>query len=251
MDFASTHRILRQHLLSDQLLGIDSVPKRSISTKPPLSSVPKKPSPANPENVIKSKPLSREKKTSLLGEMAEKEVSICTKCELHHSRTQTVFGDGDVDTPIMFVGEGPGANEDEQGKPFVGRSGKLLTDMIKAIGYDREQVYIANVVKCRPPNNRTPNAQEAATCGQYLQRQISIIQPKVIVTLGGPAAKLLLNPKQGITRIRGTWHEYGGVDPAIPVMPTFHPAYLLRSYTKENRGKVWSDLKAAVKKAKS
>jgi uracil-DNA glycosylase len=116
------------------------------------------------------------------------------------------------------------------------------------MGFERSQIYIANVVKCRPPNNRTPLAGEVQACGGYLRRQIEIIRPKVIITLGGPAAKLVLNTKEGITRIRGTWHEYPGVQPAVPVMPTFHPAYLLRAYTKENRAKVWSDLKAALTK---
>lgn len=192
--------------------------------------------------------MSREHKTQALSEMDQQEVRGCTRCGLCDSRTQTVFGEGDPDAAIMFIGEGPGQNEDEQGRPFVGRSGELLNKQIQAMGFTRDEVYIANVVKCRPPNNRTPQANEVDACGDYLRRQIQIIRPKVIITLGGPAAKLVLGVKEGITRIRGTWHEYPGVDPPVPVMPTFHPAYLLRAYTKDNRAMVWSDLKKALAK---
>ena len=183
--------------------------------------------------------------------MDEGEVRGCTACVLCENRTQTVFGEGDPDASIMFIGEGPGQNEDEQGRPFVGRSGELLTKQIQAMGFERSQVYIANVVKCRPPKNRTPLADEVAACSGYLRRQIETIRPKAIITLGGPAAKLVLNVDQGITRIRGMWHQYDAVDPPVPVMPTFHPAYLLRQYTKENRGKVWSDLQAVMKRLES
>lgn len=195
--------------------------------------------------------LDRARKAARLAALDEGHVRGCTRCELCKSRSQTVFGTGDADADLMFVGEGPGQNEDEQGEPFVGRAGQKLNDMIKAMGLRREQVYIANVVKCRPPNNRTPTPAEAAMCWPYLQRQIAIIAPKVIVTLGGPAAKLLLNTDTGITRLRGTWHSVGGLradGSAIPVMPTFHPAFLLRQYTPDNRRKVWSDLQAAVQR---
>ena len=150
----------------------------------------------------------------------------------------------------MFIGEGPGQNEDEQGVPFVGRAGELLTKMIVAMGLSRQEVYIGNVVKCRPPNNRTPTPDEVAACSGYLQRQIAVIRPTVIVTLGAPATKLMLNTKEGITSIRGTWRQYASPDLSEPigVMPTFHPAYLLRSYTPDNRGKVWSDLQKVMAK---
>ncbi len=141
----------------------------------------------------------------------------------------------------MFVGEGPGADEDAQGEPFVGRAGKKLDEMIRAIGLARAEVYIANVVKCRPPNNRDPEPDEIETCSPFLVRQIEAIRPKVIVTLGSPATRTLLRTSVGITQLRGTWHSYRG----IPVMPTFHPAFLLRQYTTENRRKVFEDLKAA------
>lgn len=176
--------------------------------------------------------------------MDKAEVRGCTKCPLCEKRTQTVFGEGDPDATIMFVGEGPGQTEDETGRPFVGRAGELLDKMIVAMGLKRESVYIANIVKCRPPENRAPTPIEAQTCWDYLRRQIEAVQPKVIVTLGGPATKKLAETDKGITSIRGTWHRCvtSHERPPTPLMPTFHPAYLLRAYTPENRKKVWSDL---------
>jgi DNA polymerase len=165
----------------------------------------------------------------------------CTRCRLQEGRTNLVFGVGDPRARLMFIGEGPGAGEDAQGEPFVGRAGQKLNEMIRAIGLEREEVYIANVVKCRPPDNRAPLPDEVVTCSPFLFAQIEAIRPRVIVTLGAPAARTVLGTKIGITRLRGTWHTYMG----IPVMPTFHPAYLLRAYTPENRRKVWEDLKAA------
>ena len=165
----------------------------------------------------------------------------CTRCKLHGGRTKLVFGVGSEKAGLLFVGEGPGAEEDLRGEPFVGRAGQKLDEMIKAIGLTRAEVYIANVVKCRPPNNRDPEPDEVATCSPFLVRQIEAIAPKVIVTLGLPAARTLLGLKGGIGAARGTWHSFRG----IPVMPTFHPAYLLRAYTVENRRKVWEDLQAA------
>lgn len=169
------------------------------------------------------------------------ELGECTRCKLHEGRTNIVFGVGDARAGLMFIGEGPGADEDLQGEPFVGRAGRKLDEMIAAIGLRREQVYIANIVKCRPPGNREPDPQEVATCTPFLFQQIEAIRPRVIVTLGSPATRSLLRTTVGITRLRGQWHSYLG----IPVMPTFHPAYLLRAYTPENRRKVWEDLKAA------
>jgi DNA polymerase len=169
------------------------------------------------------------------------ELGECTRCELHERRKNIVFGVGNPQADLMFVGEGPGADEDTRGEPFVGRAGKKLDEMIAAIGLKREEVYIANIVKCRPPDNRDPKPDEVGTCSPFLFRQITAIRPRVIVALGSPAAKTLLDTKVGITRLRGNWHDCAGV----PVMPTFHPAYLLRAYTPENRRKVWEDLKAA------
>ncbi len=165
----------------------------------------------------------------------------CTRCKLHAGRNKIVFGVGNPDAKLMFVGEGPGAEEDARGEPFVGRAGKKLDEMITSIGLSRSEVYIANIVKCRPPKNRDPERDEIETCLPFLTRQIEAIAPRVIVALGSPAAKTLLNTSTGITRLRGQWHEFSG----IPVMPTFHPAYLLRVYTRENRMRVWDDLKAA------
>src|SRR5256714_14498326 len=187
-------------------------------------------------------PLLREEKTRLLAQLEEQQVRICPKCRLSETRTQTVFGEGDVDAPIFFIGEGPGETEDKTGRPFVGRAGQLLDQMIIAMGLKREQVYIANIVKCRPPGNRAPAPDEVETCTPYLVRQIEIIGPKVIVTLGLPAAKYMLNSNSTMGRLRGQWHEWRG----IKLMPTFHPAYLLRSYTVENRQAVWSDLQKVM-----
>ncbi|MFW6146155.1 MAG: uracil-DNA glycosylase [Planctomycetota bacterium] len=183
-----------------------------------------------------------EDKAALLEALAA-EVAACTRCPLCGAgRIQTVFGEGAPDAELMFVGEAPGADEDQQGRPFVGRSGQLLTRMIEAMGVTRDQVYIANVVKCRPPRNRVPSPEEAEACWGYLQRQIEIIAPGAIVVLGNAAAKALLTTKIGITKLRGQWQELWG----IPVMPTFHPAYLLRQYTPDNRRRVWSDLQTVM-----
>lgn len=171
----------------------------------------------------------------------------CTRCRLSGGRQQIVFGSGNPNAELLFVGEGPGAEEDRRGLPFVGRAGELLTQMIeKGLGIPRSEVYICNIVKCRPPNNRTPSTDEAATCRPFLDGQIAAIKPKVIVTLGKPAASLLLARNVAITRLRGTWQDYRG----IPLMPTLHPAFILRQYTPENRRLVWEDLKAALARSR-
>ncbi|MCP3986480.1 MAG: uracil-DNA glycosylase [bacterium] len=175
-------------------------------------------------------------------EAVRAELGDCTRCGLAEGRTKIVFGDGNPNANLMFVGEGPGEQEDLSGLPFVGRAGELLTRMIeRGIDLPRSEVYICNIVKCRPPGNRTPLATEVSACRHFLDRQIDAVEPKVIVTLGKPASSLLLGRDIAITRVRGTWHEYRG----IPVMPTFHPAYILRQYTEQNRRLVWEDLKAA------
>jgi DNA polymerase len=171
----------------------------------------------------------------------------CRRCRLCESRTQIVFGEGNPRAELMFIGEGPGESEDRRGLPFVGKAGELLTQMIeKGLGIPRSSVYICNVVKCRPPNNRTPLADEVAACSPFLDGQIAAVAPRVIVALGKPAASRLLGRDVPITRVRGVWHEYRG----IPLMPTFHPAFLLRQYTAENRRLVWEDLKAALARAR-
>ncbi len=172
----------------------------------------------------------------------------CTRCRLHEARSKIVFGSGNPNAKVVFVGEGPGADEDAQGLPFVGRAGQLLTQMInntasrEGIAIQRADVYICNVVKCRPPDNRTPEPDEMKTCGQFLERQLEAIRPKAICVLGGTAAKFLLSAKQGITRIRGNWHEWHG----IPVMPTYHPSFLLRPYAQDKKREAWQDLRAVL-----
>ena len=164
------------------------------------------------------------------------------------SGTRLVWADGSVDADIMFIGEGPGETEDRQGLPFVGRAGELLDKMITAMGLDRQTVYIANVMKYRPPGNRAPTPDESAASGPYLAQQAAIVGPKVIVALGGSAAKFALQTTTGITRLRGQWGHFGLTAPPIDLMPTFHPAYLLRSYTPDNRKKVWQDLQAVLQR---
>ncbi len=175
----------------------------------------------------------------------EQAIQGCLRCPLGPGRMRFVFGEGHPRARLMFVGEGPGRDEDLQGRPFVGKAGELLDRMIGALGLRREDTYIANVVKCRPPDNRTPTSDEARACLGYLRRQIELIQPAVIVTLGATPLRELVGLTEGITRIRGQWRQVkvGGRD--IPVMPTFHPAYVLRQYTPEVRRAVWEDLQAA------
>jgi len=171
----------------------------------------------------------------------------CRRCRLAAGRTHIVFGDGNPDAELMFVGEGPGETEDQRGLPFVGRAGELLTQMIeKGLGIPRSAVYICNVVKCRPPKNRTPLADEVEACSPFLDGQIAAVAPRVIVALGKPATSRLLGRDVAITKVRGTWHEYRG----IPLLPTFHPAFVLRQYTQETRRLVWEDLKAALARAR-
>jgi len=170
-------------------------------------------------------------------EAIREDIGDCTRCKLHEHRTHIVFGEGNPQAKLVFIGEGPGADEDATGRPFVGRAGQLLDKIIAAIGLKREDVYIANVVKCRPPGNRTPERDEVATCEQFLFRQIAFIRPKVIVALGSPAFQCLLRTKETITRARGEWRAWNG----IQVMPTFHPAYLLRSPDKKREA--WADMK--------
>ncbi|MDP6526218.1 MAG: uracil-DNA glycosylase [Kiritimatiellia bacterium] len=170
------------------------------------------------------------------------EISECKLCQLHSSRTKTVPGQGSPSPEIMFVGEGPGADEDKAGLAFVGRAGQLLTRMIEAMGYTREEVFIGNIVKCRPPENRAPEPAEMIACMPYLKRQIAALQPRVIVALGATAVKGLVEmPKgMGITKLRGTWMSFEGID----LMPTFHPAYLLRNANMKKY--VWEDLKTVL-----
>ena len=167
-------------------------------------------------------------------------IADCTRCSLHETRTLTVPGQGAANPEIMFIGEAPGADEDRQGLAFVGRAGKLLTKMIEAMGYRRDEVFIGNILKCRPPDNRKPTPEEMETCIPYLKAQIALLQPKVIIGLGATAVHGLLDTKVGITKLRGQWRSFENID----FMPTYHPAYLLRNPSAKKD--VWADLKAVL-----
>ncbi|MBN2125993.1 MAG: uracil-DNA glycosylase [Deltaproteobacteria bacterium] len=166
----------------------------------------------------------------------------CERCKLHRERTNLVFGEGASDARLVFVGEGPGREEDMEGRPFVGEAGRLLTKIVKAMNLSREEVYICNVVKCRPPNNRDPEPDEIDTCMPFLRRQIDLIRPEVICTLGRVAVQALLGREFKITRERGEWRTFMG----IPLMPTFHPAYLLRNPAAKRQ--VWEDVQKIMKR---
>ena len=183
------------------------------------------------------KPLTTQ--SDLLDEL-QQIVTACVKCRLAKSRTQVVYGVGSPNADLMFIGEAPGRDEDIQGKPFVGRAGQLLTDIIKAMKLTRDDVYIANVIKCRPPENRNPEQDELDACRPHIRRQIEIIQPKVIVTLGRFALQSLLEKGYAVSSVRGQWLDYNG----IKVMPTYHPAYLLR--TPAAKKEVWADMKKVM-----
>jgi len=183
-------------------------------------------------------------KADLLGAIRER-VGVCTKCaHLACSRTQTVFGVGNPDADLMFIGEAPGADEDQQGEPFVGRAGQLLTRILKAMNFEREDVYIANILKCRPDmpagsfGNRPPTPTEMQTCRPYLLEQIDVIQPSVLVALGAVAVEGLLGTRAAMRELRGRWHTYN----SIPLMITYHPAYLLRNQAPSEKRKVWEDM---------
>jgi uracil-DNA glycosylase len=196
-------------------------------------------------------PPSEGSRADRLAELQRLHATNCPHCTVATGHTNLVFGEGSPDAELVFVGEAPGETEDRSGRPFVGPAGEKLDEMIAAMGLRRDEVYIANVLKSRPPNNRTPLAQEVERCGPYLLAQLAILRPKAIVTLGGPATKLLLASELGITRLRGVATTVRlcsaeGAPIEVPVLPTFHPAYLLRNYTVETRRQVWSDLKQAL-----
>lgn len=174
-------------------------------------------------------------------EALQAEVANCTKCGLCTTRKNTVFGSGNKTADWLFIGEGPGQHEDEQGLPFVGNAGQLLTEMIRALGLGRDEVYIANIVKCRPPNNRDPHADEVASCHDYLQRQIALVQPKIILAVGRIAAQTLLNTDAPLSKLRGKVHTLN----ATPLIVVYHPAYLLRSLLEKR--KAWQDLQFAMR----
>ncbi len=178
-------------------------------------------------------------------------VASCTACVLHETRKLTVFDSGSHAAELMIVGEGPGADEDRKGEPFVGDAGRMLNEMLASIGFTRAEVYVANVVKCRPPENRKPKPDEVRACLGFLEQQIEQVRPKVILALGATAVSTLLRTKTGITQLRGKWQEYKGTSASagylrIDVMPTFHPAYLLR--VPDGKREVWQDMKAVAEK---
>lgn len=198
--------------------------------------------PAAPLPVIKSSSLfeaSQRVEDDSLVRISE-DLGDCKRCRLCRQRNKIVFGSGSAHADLVFVGEGPGRDEDLQGLPFVGRAGKLLTQMIEAMGLKRDDVYICNVVKCRPPENRAPEPDEMETCSPFLYRQLAVIQPKAVVCLGATAFQALYGAKQSISRLRGQWLEFRGV----PMMATYHPAYLLRNPAA--KGEVWEDLKKVM-----
>ena len=184
---------------------------------------------------------TKQEKLSVL----ESSIAGCPKCKLCNTRTNIVFGTGNSQASLLFVGEAPGEKEDQQGEPFVGRAGQLLTKMIEAMGFTRQEVYICNVIKCRPPSNRNPEADEIAACEPFLKQQLEIIKPKVIVGLGTYACQTLLKTTNPMSKFRGQWHFYNSID----FMPTFHPAYLLRNPSAKKI--VWQDLQEVILKLKS
>jgi DNA polymerase len=187
----------------------------------------------SPLTAIKDKPAALK--------LIREDIGDCTRCRLHKGRTNLVFGVGNVDADIMFVGEGPGADEDAKGEPFVGRAGQLLNNMISAMGIKREDVYIANVVKCRPPGNRTPEKDECDTCSPFLVQQIDVVKPKVIVALGAVAAKNLLAVSDSMANLRGRWYDFRN----SKLIVTYHPAYLLRD--PRQKKETWKDLQMVMK----
>lgn len=199
----------------------------------PISS--RKPIPAPPAVTTLIKPADKAAALRLI----QDDIGECTRCALHTGRHTIVFADGSPNARLMFVGEGPGADEDAQGLPFVGRAGQLLNNMITAMGLKREEVYIANVVKCRPPGNRTPEPDEMEICGEFLYRQLMAIRPKAICALGGTAVRALTGSREGVTRLRGRWQHWRD----IPLMITYHPSYLLRPYNQSAKREAWEDLK--------
>lgn len=201
--------------------------------------------PDQPAPVLETPPVEPAGESPLNWQSLRDEVVDCQACGLHETRTQTVFGVGDQSADWLFVGEAPGADEDAQGEPFVGRAGKLLNAMLFALGLRREQVFIANVLKCRPPNNRDPHPDEVVACESFLQRQIQLLQPKIIVALGRHAAHSLLKTEQPLSRLRGQLHTYENT----PLIVTYHPAYLLRSPAEKARA--WADLRMAKRQVAS
>jgi len=241
---------VRAHLEYQRALGVKAIEVSLLDDQKPIIqpaalSLPKESTAAAPaaSPVVKETAKTVDAGRPATLESIREEIGDCTRCKLHKGRNSIVYGEGDPKATIVFVGEGPGFEEDQQGRPFVGAAGQLLTDIIeKGMKIKRADVYICNIVKCRPPNNRNPEPDEVEACIGFVKKQIAAIRPKVIVTLGNVPTQNLLGTKEGITRLRGTWQEFNG----IPVMPTFHPSYLLRS--PGEKGKVWEDIKKVMER---
>ncbi len=248
-DKSPPQNISRQEALTSLLLGADFLP---CHARPPraVSSATVEVKPAAAPELSAEQTSSSSDPAARLAAALQRYEAEFPHDVIDTPHTRIVWGEGDPAASLMFIGEAPGADEDRTGRPFVGRAGQKLTEIITAMGLSREQVYITNILKVRPPENRTPLKHEVEATWPFLAEQIRIINPKAIVTLGGPATKLILNTDTGITRLRGIWAEYRDPETSltVPVMPTFHPAYLLRQYTVENRQKVWSDMLAALDK---
>lgn len=247
-------RIIRQHAITSSLLGVPFVPlivraDGAPAVEPsPTDLIP----PARTDwHTVDDRRAKAQKELDAVRARYERDEPHKAFVTAH---TNLVFGEGDPCARLMFIGEAPGADEDRTGRPFVGRAGQLLARMMYAMGLGRHDVYIANVLKTRPPGNATPTIEEATKCAPYLYDQIAAIRPEVIVTLGLPAARIILSTDESMGRLRGIWTSWSHPDTkrfpglTVPVMPTFHPAFLLRQYTAENRNKVWSDLKQAMNK---
>jgi len=223
-------------------VGRDAAPEPDVAQDQPATMAPQ----VTTEPVAESKPSqprARDGISSLDWDGLRARVEACKSCELHKTRTQTVFGVGNQNADLMIIGEAPGADEDKQGEPFVGSAGQLLNAMLKAIGFSREQVFIANIIKCRPPGNRDLHVEEALNCEPFLQRQIELIQPKVILAVGRVAAQNLLKTDAAVGKLRGRTDNIGAAK--IPLVVTYHPAYLLRS--PDQKGKAWQDLQRAYR----
>ena len=218
-------------------MGIERWELRQSAAPESATRAPSAPPPPDPVPVAAPQAIPEEDR-GVAWEALREQVTGCVACDLHRTRTQTVFGVGDPKARLMLIGEAPGADEDRQGEPFVGRAGRLLNEMLAAAGLRREQVYIANILKCRPPNNRDPRSEEVDLCRGFLARQVELVQPALILALGRIAAQNLLRSQASLARSRGDLHPSGVGQ--VPVLVTYHPAYLLR--TPKDKGKAWQDL---------
>ena len=255
-DPLTVHAVLARF---DRALGLDVSPRpfhgtRDVSSGPQQRAVVQVKdvvhAPAVVRAVVAVPASSREERVARLAEIESRHATTCQLCAFAGANGKLVFGEGAPDAEIMFVGEVPGDPEERVGRPFMGPAGEKLDEMIRAMGLTRADVYIASVLKSRLPGDRAPTPEDIAACGPYLLEQVLAVQPRVLVTMGGPATKWICGVDAGISRIRGTWQSWtppaGASYPSIPVMPTYHPSYVLRTYTRQVRAEVWSDLRAVL-----